>query len=266
MSSINCRAFARNSIGHKYGRLTITQYVGLLHHKEGNKSWATLVECLCDCGTVKQVAYGMLRSGQTKSCGCYARETSSDRCKSYRTHQMTGTPTYRTWRSMIGRCTKSNYKKYELYGGRGITVCDKWSASFESFLADMGERPTGMTLDRYPNQNGNYEPGNCRWATVAEQNRNRRNNVLITYRGRTMTAPEWARETGLNHQLIWRRARRGIQGDDLFAPISPPPSHCPRGHEYAGENLVVRKDRRRVCRICTRSRGKEYKLKAKRNK
>lgn len=123
------------------------------------------------------------------------------------THGMTGTPTFVAWSSMLARCTNRKAKDYPRYGGRGITICERWR-SFENFLADMGERPEGMTLDR-ERQDGNYEPGNCRWATPTQQARNRCTNVLVTHAGITATIAEWAERTGLERKTLQWRIRAG---------------------------------------------------------
>jgi hypothetical protein len=120
---------------------------------------------------------------------------------------------------MIQRCTNPNLKKFAIYGGRGIRVCDQW-ASFANFLADMGEPSPGMTLDRI-NPNGNYEPENCRWATQREQQNNRTNNRCIEWQGQNLTAHEWARRTGINYKTIQRRLERGWStGEALTLPAS----------------------------------------------
>jgi len=125
-----------------------------------------------------------------------------------------------SWRSMVNRCYNSHTEEYKNYGGRGITVCSRWRESFENFLADMGERPEGMTLDRADN-NGNYEPGNCRWATVTEQAHNRRNNRFLTANGETMTMAEWARRLGCNPAAILARLSTGM--DEAEAVTKPIP-------------------------------------------
>lgn len=109
---------------------------------------------------------------------------------------------------MIQRCTNKNVKCYGDYGGRGIKVCDRWLHSFANFLADMGKRPAGKSLDRFPNNAGDYEPGNCRWATHHEQMQHTRRTRLITAAGRTQTLSVWARETGLSKAGLHARLAR----------------------------------------------------------
>lgn len=121
-------------------------------------------------------------------------------------HGMFGKPEYTSWRSMLDRCFNKNHKSYAQYGGAGITVCVQWVSSFENFFADMGPRPSlKYSLDRYPDPFGNYEPGNCRWATVPEQGRNKRNNRLIEFNGKVGTCMQWQEWTGLSWCCIYQR-------------------------------------------------------------
>ena len=120
---------------------------------------------------------------------------------------MSHTPTYVAWRAMLSRCRNPKSKDFARYGARGIVVCERWM-KFENFLADMGARPLGMTVDRERGE-GNYEPGNCRWATPKEQARNRRSNVLITFQGHTASIAEWAERTGLERKTLENRIRVG---------------------------------------------------------
>jgi hypothetical protein len=114
------------------------------------------------------------------------------------------------WRHMKDRCLNPKHKQWKFYGGRGVTICDRWKTSFANFLADAGKRPSvNHSIDRFPDKDGNYEPGNIRWATDMEQNRNRRNNVLLTFGGRTMCVAAWEQELGMSTRLVSDRLRQG---------------------------------------------------------
>lgn len=166
---------------------------------------------LCECGNETTVAMSRVRNGYTKSCGCLIPETSRMRQK----HGMRGSPEYRSWQAMKSRCLDPNSKDYPRWGGIGITVCDEWIASFESFYAHIGTRPDGTTLDRKDNRLG-YEPSNVRWATDTEQARNRRDTYQWHIKGLSFeTHSEAAQHFGVSEHTIWRwvngqfDARRG---------------------------------------------------------
>lgn len=160
--------------------------------------------CQCDCGSQKIVATSALRAGVIRSCGCLARETVIARSK---THGMKADDRYTTWRGMKERCRNPRNHKWADYGGRGITICDRWR-DFAAFCADMGERPAGHGIERIDNAKG-YEPGNCRWATQKDQCRNKRNNVRIAHDGQEHCVAEWADRLGIRRGLIYARLRRG---------------------------------------------------------
>ncbi len=125
------------------------------------------------------------------------------------------TRAYASWRSLLGRCFNPRNNHYHRYGGRGINVCERWRNSFEDFLADMGEPAKGMTLDRI-NNNGNYEPSNCRWATAKQQGNNSAKNNMVTYRGKTQSIAQWGEEVGIKANTLLYRLRRGWTLDRAF--------------------------------------------------
>jgi hypothetical protein len=122
------------------------------------------------------------------------------------THGDSDSRTHRIWRAMKTRCSNPRASNYAIYGGRGITVCQAWCDSYEQFLTDMGKCPDGCSIDRIDNS-GNYEPGNCRWATRAEQNRNRRDNVMLTFSGKTMCLTDWASHLGMLERTLRNRIK-----------------------------------------------------------
>jgi hypothetical protein len=157
--------------------------------------------CLClACGTEKPIRLATLRNGHSRTCGC-------SKVKHRLSHE--GMPEYTAWTHMMGRCLNPQHIVYYNYGGRGIKVCDRWH-DFAAFLADVGKRPTPEhSLDRYPDNDGDYEPGNVRWATPKEQARNRRDTKMLTYKGETKSLCDFAEEYGIKRITLTIRLRRG---------------------------------------------------------
>lgn len=196
--------------GQRFGRLVVQSRVGSAP-QSGNAEWL----CFCDCGKSTTVNSRRLRGGITTSCGCYSTELLVARSLK---HGMRNTRTYRSWTSMRQRCLNPRATGYEYYGGRGIEITVAWGL-FENFLSDMGERPASTTLDRI-NVDGNYEPGNCRWASNLEQVRNMRISRRLTHDGLTMTLTEWAERTGLSYGVLYDRLRSGWSAANaLMAPF-----------------------------------------------
>ena len=191
----------KDETGKRYGRLQVVRMEPKQPCQKG-----TFWICKCDCGTEShRVEGGCLRNGRVTSCGCYARERSSERA---RTHGRRDSREYSIWRAMKKRCYVQNASGYARYGGRGIKVCNRWRDSFENFYEDMGPAPEGMSLDRIDGD-GDYAPSNCRWATIKQQQRNTCTNRLISYKNKTLTLVEWSEITGLASETIAARIKRG---------------------------------------------------------
>lgn len=203
------------TIGKKFGRLTVIGEAEPGIDKRGWKHGRSVVRC--ECGTEKTICNAKLRNVWTVSCGCLSREKAAERCRSRTTHGWTKTIEHRTWLSMNSRCTNINVPEYAHYGGRGIKVCERWKNSFEAFLEDMGPRPSNKhSIDRFPNNDGNYEPGNCRWATRQEQDNNKRTNRLFTFYGKTLTLTLWAEISQVDRRTVMARLKRGWSEKEAF--------------------------------------------------
>ncbi len=193
----------RDLDGQVFGRLKVVEFFEIRKRKA---YW----NCKCQCGTMSIVAGSNLTTGKVRSCGCLLKEAIVE-SKTIHGHCAGGhdSRTYKSYRHMLDRCLNPKNNRFERYGGRGIKVCDRWLHSFENFLADMGEAPEGLEIDRFPDNDGNYKSGNCRWATPSQNSRNRRSNVNITINGQTMCAEEWSKLSGIKPATVRFRLRRG---------------------------------------------------------
>ena len=197
-----------NLAGSKFGRWTILGFHSIKHA-------SARMLCRCECGKEKIIYLKSMKSGDSTNCGCQrnivhgnAKRGSSGKTKEYT-----------TWCNMLRRCFDENNEAFYNYGERGIMVCDRWADSFASFLEDMGKSPSRQhTIDRIDND-GNYEPGNCRWATRKEQNRNSRNCLIIEHEGKAMTLVEWSELVGISTYVIsWRIKSGWTTKEALFTP------------------------------------------------
>lgn len=191
-------------------------------------------------------------------------------------------PLYRTWMNVKQRCSNPKFMCYKNYGGRGITVCDRWQNSFANFLADMGDRPKGHSIDRI-NNDGNYEPSNCKWSTEKEQHRNKTTNIKVVIEGKEYMAMDIAAQTGFPSRVIRDRAKRGLtleqimskdryydlaglsRGVEAATAKKHAKTHCKRGHEFTPENTYKYKTMR-LCKLCRAADDKSRKAAKKASK
>ena len=192
----------KSRIGLKFGRLTIVA----LGNRVGTKQYFV---CQCECGGKTETLFSKLTLRHTRSCGCLLRVRRG----------LSNTAEFRAWNSMRQRCNDRNFKQYADYGGRGITICERW-ADFFSFLADMGKKPTPKhTIDRIDNSKG-YSPENCHWATRAEQGRNTRRNRWLTHKGETLCVADWEIRRGFKPHTIHQRLKSGWSvADAIETPL-----------------------------------------------
>jgi len=189
-------------VGLRFGRLIV------ISKHQSNKQNRVQWNCICDCGNVNIVTTNLLRSGRTRSCGCYALEL---KVSLNTTHGFSNNrkdyPEYHVWLGMKARCYNKNNDRYADWGGRGITVCKKWVNDFQTFLSDMGRRPSDKhSIERKDNNNG-YSPENCYWATKADQNRNTRANVYYECDGKRMVITDWAKYLCVSRSVIKKHLR-----------------------------------------------------------
>jgi hypothetical protein len=195
-----------NLVGQRFGKWIVLSLGTVSYNR---KKW----NCVCDCGTIKEVQHGHLRSGASKCCGCVGNKKTTER--NYK-HGMAGTRFHRIWKQMRGRCFTKTNRAYNSYGGRGINICDKW-LEFDGFKEDMYEDyllhlsdfgKVQTSIDRI-DVNGGYCKENCRWATVREQNLNTTRTKRYEYAGKNLTVTEWAEELGINYRIIYARLKHG---------------------------------------------------------
>lgn len=195
--------------GQKFERLTV------IGRGTNSPSGAIRWRCLCSCGVETLVHTCSLKQGTTKSCGCFTK----DRMRSQ--NGFSGTPEYVSWLGMFTRCRDTRSVGYKHYGGRGITICERWE-EFDNFLFDMGHKPSSKhSIDRI-DVDGDYSPENCRWATQTEQHNNKRNNRLLTVDGKTQSISMWASEVGVSRATLFSRLHLGWPLDvSLLQPLKP---------------------------------------------
>lgn len=188
--------------GQKFDRLLVIMYTGNL-----NASKKRMVLCRCDCGVEKEMVASNLVSGMSKSCGCLKVEKFKNRVT---THGMAGKTMYYRWNGMIQRCYNPDHSEYKNYGSRGIKVCDRWRNSVLNYIADLGEPPfKGASVDRI-NNDGDYNPENCKWSTKKEQSVNRRPTRLLSYNGLEMCVSDWERHLGFGLGTLKNRFAQGL--------------------------------------------------------
>lgn len=217
LSLVKSGRLVKDIAGKKFGRITALRFKDV-HFR--NARWV----CKCECGSVK-VVYGChLRSGKVVSCGCFQRERAYETNK---THGCTHDLEYGIWKTMKARCCNPKTKSFANYGGRGIMVCDRWMNSFENFISDMGTRPSRKHSVERKNNNGNYDPSNCVWATQKEQSNNTRSNRILEFNGRRQNMNQWINETGKKAIAcrIWRgwSAERAISEPVAFSMMRGKP-------------------------------------------
>ena len=196
-----------NLVGQKFGRLTVIA-------DAGNRRKQSLWECLCDCGNLVKVMAGYLKSNHTKSCGCLKIDIHTIHGQAVRASY---SKTYAAWVDMTQRCNNPRNKAYKNYGARGITVHPRW-LNFKTFYEDVGDIPKNMTIERI-NNDGNYEPGNWRFATRKEQASNRRTNRWVEYNGETKTMTQWAEDLGLRPTTLRGRLNKWSIDRALTLPV-----------------------------------------------
>ena len=202
--------------GRTFGRLTVLSFRSTNHNRK------PLWLCRCECGKEVVVLGPALKTGHTFSCGCFRRESTAAMAT---THGQSDSPESIAWMHIKGRCHNKKNRAYPEYGGRGIVVCERWRNSFESFLADMGKKPTAKHTIERKNNDGNYEPSNCVWATRIEQMRNTRRTHRLIVDGKTMCAVDLALLCGVTDGAVRYWIGRGKTGDEILSRYSATAKH-----------------------------------------
>lgn len=200
----------QNLLHRRFGRLTV---IGPARSRKSEQYWP----CRCDCGAEIEAKTALLNRGTVRSCGCMK----SDYWRERKTrHGLSTTSEHAIWRTMLARCRTPSSSSYARYGALGVTVCERWH-DFENFFADMGPRPSSRhSLDRHPNPSGNYEPGNVRWATYKEQNRNRKSNRIVVVRGESMPLVAACEKYRADYFTAVRRLNRGLSVEQALGLAS----------------------------------------------
>lgn len=200
----------RDLTGQRFGYLVVLRLGKKL--RPSNGAWWL---CRCDCGVEKHLPSHDLVQGKINSCGCKQQALADIHRKTH--GKSKNNRTYRIWQAMLNRCRNPNGPSYDHYGGRGIAVCDRWT-DFDAFLADMGEAPVTHSIERI-NNDGDYEPSNCRWATRSEQANNTRTNVFIEWKGQRLTRSQWEQRLGMGKTTLRSRLRKGLSLDEAMKPL-----------------------------------------------
>lgn len=239
----------RNLLGRHFKRWRVVAFAGVVNKK---RRW----KCICDCGIIRTVTTDALISGISGSCGCLQKEAAS---KHNRTHGLNRTPEHNSWGHMKQRCLNKKCANYSGYGGRGIKICKRW-LKFENFISDMGKRPgPRFTIERIDND-GDYKPGNCRWATHKEQVNNQGSNTMVTLDGITKNVSQWALEIGVSAKLLNERLRHGWNVEEAFSiprgyRFRP---YCRNGHVLTADNVKLNSIGVRMCIKCSKEWSKKH--------
>lgn len=207
------KSYRKDLTGQRFGRLTVLEFVP-------DESKKTRWKCKCDCGNQKIIHGNHLLSGNTKSCGCLSQENAKRQGENNKVHNKCNTRLYSIFHGMKDRCYNLNASNYLQYGGRDIAICDEWLNDFQAFYdwAILNGYKDNLSIDRVDND-GNYEPSNCRWVDVKTQCRNRRSNIFVEYEGKMLCLTDVAKILDIPCRALQKRYKRGDRGEKLFRAI-----------------------------------------------